>query len=172
MTKIKQENITNNDNKQPFSILKTVAICVGVVLFCLLTLVVLLNAESIIPDERTQRLLWFRLKPEFWANWYSLTLWILATGFITSTVLRLSLIQKQLNLLTQILLTQRSFLQPVLFRRWAEYLNQYPLERCFLSFLLLGKRLFLYCIRPQNIPALVLCLFALISCRLVLVNTV
>jgi predicted esterase len=166
MLQRKHENITNNSDKQPFSILKTVTICVGVVLFCLLNIVVLLNAESLIPDERTQRLLWFRLKPEFWANWYSLTLWILATGFILSAILRLSIIQKQLNLLTQL-----SFPQPVLFIRWAEYLNQYPLERRFLLFLQICKRLFLFCICPRNIPTLVLCLFVLISCRLVLVNT-
>ncbi|MDR3198694.1 MAG: hypothetical protein LBU34_12575 [Planctomycetaceae bacterium] len=166
MTKSKHETIPNSDHKQPFSILKTVTICVGVVLFCLLNIVVLLNAESLVPDERTQRLLWFRLNPEFWANWFSLTLWILVSGFIVSTVLRLPVIQQYLKLLTQL-----SFPQPVLFIRWAEYLNQYPLERRFLSFLQIGKHLFLYCIRPQNIPTLVLCLFALISCRIVLVNT-
>jgi predicted esterase len=159
------KNITDNSDKQPLSILKTVVICVGVILFCLLNVVVLLNAESLIPDERTQRLLWFGLKPEFWANWYSLTLWILATGFVLSTILRLSLIQKQLNLLTQI-----SFPQPILFIRWSEYLNQYPLERRFLLFLQMGKHLFLSCIRPRNIPTLVLCLFILISCRIILVN--
>jgi predicted esterase len=166
MTKSNPKNITDNSDKQPLSILKMVTICAGVVLFCLLNIVVLLNAESLIPDERTQRLLWFRLKPEFWANWYSLTLWILATGFILSTILRLSIIQKQLNLLPQL-----SFPQPVLFIRWAEYLNQYPLERRFLLLLQISKRLFLFCIRPRNIPTLVLCLFVLISCRIVLVNT-
>ncbi|MDR1479543.1 MAG: hypothetical protein LBJ00_11445 [Planctomycetaceae bacterium] len=162
-----QESVTGNHNKRPFFILKTVGICVGIVLFCLLNILILFNSELLIPDERSRRLLWFSLRPEFWANWYSFVLWTLAAGFVISAMFRLPIIQRRLDLLTQV-----SLPRPVLFVRCIEYLNYYPLERRFLSFLRVVKRLFLYCILPQNIPALVLCLFVLISWRIILVNTV
>ncbi len=134
---------------------KTIALGMGLFLFLLLNVCLVFNASSLMPDERTKRLLLFSLKPEFWPNWYAQALWMLAGGLVLSKILTNPSIQGRLEAWAKApLFFKFSVPKPEL--KWLESLKKYPVERILISFM---EKL-LYRIgsvfRPKYFPALIL----------------
>jgi predicted esterase len=109
-------------------LVKTIAVVVIVLLFVLLNIFVLINASSLVPSERTQRLLWFSLNPEFWPTWIAQALWMFAIGAVLATSLRLKIFQTWIGNLAKI-----PFPFPIVYpafrMEWRRKLAEYPLDR-------------------------------------------
>jgi poly(3-hydroxybutyrate) depolymerase len=150
----------NHPHQQNSSILKIAVIGAGVILFGLLNFIVLSHPDWFIPSDRTRRILWFGLNPEYWSNWCAEALWTLAVGFLFLPVLRIPKIQNVIGRFLQILFN------PILLlcQRWTPYWNKYPLERQILS-------CSPYFFDMKKLPVLVWGFFAVLTLWIVLFNT-
>jgi len=145
---MKQDDPPDHPTKKMMPLVKTVVAGLVVLLFCILNIFVLRNAASLIPSERTQRLIRFRLTPEFWPDWYAHVLWTLAVGVTLSSFLRLRIVQNGFTFGAR--MPFWSWLRlPVFEPKWFQKLKEYPLERYLITAIPAWAKAIGSCFRPK-----------------------
>ena len=137
---------------RPAVLLVTIVVASIVAFFILLNIFVLRNASSFALSEQTQRFFWFSLNPEFWQDWVSQVLWMLAAGAVLATILRLRFIQEWLDHLAG-----DPFRVPRLPLRlsWIQKLAEYPVERWMMTTISLLLQKTKQFFQPRRLPLLV-----------------